>query len=143
MLHRYTYLTRSEEDIITKYWPSPLTMILRARPGIFPRSLLSNDKIAVRIPQNQLIQKISSYSGVPLVGTSANISGTNLQNINFFKFQRLFPYIKNFICSTNMVNNIYLNSSKPSTILKIGRGNLFYIMRKGAKNIKNHSTHIL
>lgn len=62
------------EKIVEKFWPGPLTVILKVTDDKIKESLNLNDKIAIRVPNHQctldLLQKCNY-----LIGTSANISG--------------------------------------------------------------------
>ena len=64
------------EKIIEKFWPGPLTVILKVTDEKIKESLNLEDKIAIRVPNHQctldLLQKCNF-----LVGTSANISGSS------------------------------------------------------------------
>ena len=52
--------------LMDKFWPGPLTLILKA---------VKQGTIALRMPDNQLALKIIAYARVPVVCPSANISG--------------------------------------------------------------------
>ena len=58
-----------------KFWPGPLTMVLRAR-DIVPKCTTANlPTVAVRCPDNAVTREIIRQSGVPIAAPSANISG--------------------------------------------------------------------
>jgi tRNA threonylcarbamoyl adenosine modification protein (Sua5/YciO/YrdC/YwlC family) len=52
--------------LMEKFWPGPLTMVLRAP---------DNSTIGIRLPDNAILRRIINLSGVPVVCPSANISG--------------------------------------------------------------------
>lgn len=52
--------------LIDKYWPGPLTLVLRAGSG---------EKIGFRMPKNAVALGIIRESGVPVIAPSANLSG--------------------------------------------------------------------
>lgn len=52
--------------LIEKYWPGPLTLILKSK---------ENGTIGIRLPDSEIAQKIIALSGVEVVCPSANISG--------------------------------------------------------------------
>lgn len=64
------------EKIADKFWPGPLTMILKVTDDKIRESLNLKDKIAIRVPNQkctlELLQKCNF-----LVGTSANVSGNS------------------------------------------------------------------
>jgi len=64
-----------EEKIAEKFWPGPITMILKVKDKEIQKSLELEGKIAVRVPNNQCVLGLLKECKL-LVGTSANISGT-------------------------------------------------------------------
>jgi len=56
----------SAYKLMHKFWPGPLTLILKS---------VSQGKIGLRMPDNQVALAIATQSGVPLACPSANISG--------------------------------------------------------------------
>ncbi|OQA92523.1 MAG: Threonylcarbamoyl-AMP synthase [Elusimicrobia bacterium ADurb.Bin231] len=65
------------EVIANKYWPGPLTLVLETSD--LGNILMSGRKtIAVRIPDNKFLLSLIRELRVPLVGTSANISGRDV-----------------------------------------------------------------
>jgi Sua5/YciO/YrdC/YwlC family protein len=64
------------EKIMKKYWPGPLTLILKLTDQKLKKSLNLENKIAVRIPDSKCTLKLLEKCGL-LVGTSANISGNS------------------------------------------------------------------
>jgi len=64
-----------EEKIAEKFWPGPITLILKIKDKEIKKSLDLEGKIAVRVPNNQCILALLKECKL-LVGTSANISGT-------------------------------------------------------------------
>lgn len=58
-----------------KFWPGPLTVILKKKlsvPGVTTGGL---NTVAVRIPSNSIAIEIIKKSGIPIAAPSANISG--------------------------------------------------------------------
>ncbi|MDD5680396.1 MAG: L-threonylcarbamoyladenylate synthase [Candidatus Omnitrophica bacterium] len=54
------------EQLIKKFWPGPLTLILNTKTGA---------KIGIRMPANKAALDFISACGTPIVAPSANISG--------------------------------------------------------------------
>ncbi len=78
-------ITNLEYELIKKFFPGPLTIILKKK-DIVPNILTSNsDTVGVRMPANKIALKLIEYSGVPIATPSANISGkpsgTNINDI--------------------------------------------------------------
>lgn len=62
-------------ELATRFWPGPLTLILKAGSSL-PRELLGEgDSIAVRLPDVLWLRAFVRQAGFPLVATSANLSG--------------------------------------------------------------------
>ena len=68
------YLDENSEKISDKFWPGPLTLILRVKDKKIEESLGLEGKIAVRIPNHSCMLALLKECKL-LVGTSANFSG--------------------------------------------------------------------
>ena len=69
-------ISPTEQKIIEKFWPGPLTMKFKKRKGILPDIISAGDEyVRIRLIKNGLIYKIIEKAEVPLVAPSANISG--------------------------------------------------------------------
>lgn len=67
-----SHVTRLMEE----YWPGAVTLVVKAKHAdISPLVLGENDTIGIRIPGDEMIRMIIEKVGVPIVGTSANVSG--------------------------------------------------------------------
>jgi len=64
-----------EEKIAEKFWPGAITLILKVKDKEIQKSLSLGEKIAVRVPNNKCALALLRECKL-LVGTSANISGT-------------------------------------------------------------------
>ena len=111
-----------EERIAEKFWPGPITIILRVKDKNIQKSLSLDEKIAVRVPNNQCILALLKECKL-LVGTSANISGTK-------------PFSDPKECSENLdgydlfMDGGIISSQGESTIVEI-ENNDVKILRKG------------
>lgn len=78
MLKKYFYITASQAQYLRKVWLNstrPTTVILRDRK-LLPRDLNQQENgLAVRLPKSDFLIKIIRCLKVPLVSTSANLSG--------------------------------------------------------------------
>lgn len=59
-------ITKEARALIKRFWPGPLTIILRSKNG---------KNLGFRMPDNEVALKLIESSGVPVVAPSANISG--------------------------------------------------------------------
>ncbi len=58
-----------------KFWPGPLTMILKKKDAIPDRVSAGLWTVGIRIPENEIARKFIAECGVPIAAPSANISG--------------------------------------------------------------------
>tara|TARA_B100000745_G_scaffold116172_1_gene75014 strand:+ start:119 stop:712 length:594 start_codon:yes stop_codon:yes gene_type:complete len=116
------------EKIIKKYWPGPLTLILKLTDKKLKKSLKLDKKIAVRIPDSKCTLKLLEKCGL-LVGTSANISG----NSAYTNPNECIKNIKNYDI---FLNGGTITSKGESTIIEIENEKIKMI-REGALKIKD------
>ena len=58
-----------------KFWPGPLTMVMKVR-DIFPLNIrCGGDKLGFRVSSSLIAREISRFCGYPITATSSNISG--------------------------------------------------------------------
>lgn len=63
------------KELINKFWPGPLTIILEKK-NIIPNVTSANlDTIGIRMPNSEIALKLIEESGRPIAAPSANISG--------------------------------------------------------------------
>jgi L-threonylcarbamoyladenylate synthase len=74
---KYAVLDARAEEVATRFWPGPLTLVLKRRADS-PISELATaglDSIAIRIPSHPVARALLSAAGRPIVAPSANRSG--------------------------------------------------------------------
>ncbi len=72
---RYTRLTNQAFKIMKRYLPGPYTFVLEASREV-PDLLTTRQKtVGIRIPDNPVCMAIVQSLGIPIVTTSANLSG--------------------------------------------------------------------
>ncbi len=116
------------EKIIEKYWPGPLTLILKLTDQKLKKSLNLGNKIAVRIPDSKCTLKLLEKCRL-LVGTSANISG----NSSYTNPDECIKNIKNY---DMFLNGGIITSKGESTIIEIENKEI-KIIREGALKIED------
>ncbi len=67
-------LTPEAERLAGSFWPGPLSLVLRARPGLPDAITSATHSVAVRVPAQEFLRRLCAAAG-PLVSTSANRSG--------------------------------------------------------------------
>lgn len=114
---------KESKKIAEKFWPGPLTLILKLRDEKLQDSMNLKEKVAIRVPNNQCLLNLLKNSKF-LVGTSANKSGEP----SFTKSQDCYQKIKDcdvFLDGGNIKNG------EESTILEMYQETLV-IHREGA-----------
>jgi len=66
---------KGKEKFLMKIWPGKVTAILEAKDKKFPKSILKENKIGIRIPNYKFLSLLLKKIKKPLAQTSANISG--------------------------------------------------------------------
>ena len=76
------YLARPLPDVFyeitRKYWPGPLTIIVKASSRLPLEGYTANTgNVALRLPASPVAVEVIRAAGVPITATSANISGAS------------------------------------------------------------------
>lgn len=61
--------------LMERFWPGALTLVFRAAPGAPERLRDARGTIALRWSSHPAVRELIGIGGVPLIGTSANLSG--------------------------------------------------------------------
>ena len=112
-----------EEKIAEKFWPGPITLILKIKDKEIQKSLDLEGKIAVRVPNNQCTLALLKECKL-LVGTSANISDTTSFNDPKECSRNLSGY-------DLFIDGGIISSQGESTIVEIEDGDV-KVLRKGS-----------
>ena len=67
MVKRFFFLDQENEILAKRFWPGPITLILKRKSLQIPKSLTLNDYCAVRIPKNNFTLEVIKNMGSPLV----------------------------------------------------------------------------
>lgn len=83
-------------SVMEKFWPGPLTLIMKKHPELPPEVTAGLDTVAVRMPSHKVARFFISLAGVPVVAPSANTSGrpspTKCEHVKE-DFEGKIPYI--------------------------------------------------
>lgn len=137
-IKKYAYISNElEEEIIDKFMPGPITIILKKRKSQIPDLLTgNNDTIGIRIPDNDIVKKILEKCNLPIAAPSANISGKpssiKLEDIKQDFDGKVDAFIDGGKCKQNI----------SSTIVKVIDGNI-KILREGIISIKDINEKIM
>ncbi|MEN6412146.1 MAG: L-threonylcarbamoyladenylate synthase [Veillonellales bacterium] len=61
--------------LMERYWPGPLTLVLKRRPVVPDIVTGGLDTVAIRFPDSAVARQLIRLAGVPVAGPSANLSG--------------------------------------------------------------------
>ena len=67
---------KEAERLAERFWPGPLTMVLKRSDKVAPSVSAGLDTVAIRMPENKTARRVIEESGLPLAAPSANISGS-------------------------------------------------------------------
>ena len=112
------------EKLAEKFWPGPLTIILK-RDGKIPSSVSAGlDTVAVRMPSNQVARKLIEISGLPLAAPSANTSGapspTSADHVLKDLDGKIDAIIMSDDCTVGVESTVVSLAVKPYRILRPG-----------------------
>ncbi len=107
-----------------KFWPGPLTIIFRSKPDVHQLLTGGAGKVGVRIPDNDFCRRLLEETGLPIVSTSANISGTEGPQ-DIARLRSLFADQVDLV-----VDGGVPASNMPSTVVDVSDGAL-RIVREG------------
>ena len=128
IVKQITIIDEFTEKIVKKYWPGPLTLILKLKDKNLKKSLNLQNKIAVRIPDSDCTLKLLEKCEL-VVGTSANISG----NASYTDPNNCIKNIKNYDL---FLNGGTITSKGESTIIEI-KNEAIKIIREGALKMED------
>ena len=123
IVKQITIIDEFTEKIVKKYWPGPLTLILKLKDENLKKSLNLKYKIAVRIPNSVCTLKLLNKCNL-LIGTSANVSGDS----SFTNPQECMKNVKNYDV---FVDGGTITSKGESTIIEIENEKV-HVIREGA-----------
>ena len=118
--------------MIKKFWPGPLTLILKKTTNskISKKWFSKNNSIGIRIPDHDVPKKIINKCNFPIFCTSANISGKK-------SCRDIKDVVKNFKNEKiTIIDGGKTKFRKESTIIDVTE-NKIKILRKGYLNKKN------
>ena len=104
----------------------PLTIIYPEARNLAPNLIAEDKSVGIRVTNEDFSKQLCSRFRKPVVSTSANISGeptpSNYSQISE-EIKSAVDYIVNF-------RQDELSQPKPSSIIKLGKGNVFQLIRE-------------
>ena len=68
-------INRIAATFASKFWPGPLTLVVKSRSSLPATVTDSSLMVGLRIPNHEMIRRLIHESNGAIIGTSANISG--------------------------------------------------------------------
>ncbi len=125
------HMQKTELALAEAFWPAPLTLLLRAKECVFPSITAGSGRVAVRISAHSVATRLAEQVNVPLVSSSANISGQMpVKSVNELD-SKLFPHIRGVI-----VEGYEPRGIAPSTIVQVNSDDSLSIVRHGAVSVQ-------
>jgi L-threonylcarbamoyladenylate synthase len=107
-----------------KFWPGPLTMILKKNPSVPEIVTAGGDTVGVRCPDHGLTLGIIRAAGVPLAAPSANISGCpspkNLRSVLDYFDGKIECAVDGGECTVGIESTIVDMTVTPPKVLRPG-----------------------
>jgi tRNA threonylcarbamoyl adenosine modification protein (Sua5/YciO/YrdC/YwlC family) len=117
-----------EFDLLAeKFWPGPLTIIVKAGSKLPLRVTANTGNVALRVPEAAIARAVVAGLGVPITATSANLRGMPECTDAHFVRAQLADQIPLIVDGGPTARSI------PTTIVDLsGGGNSWMILREGA-----------
>lgn len=114
-------------DIVTlidNFWPGPLTMVVKKKPGVPDRTTGGLDTVAVRLPESQAAIDLINAACCPIAAPSANLSGspspTRAQDVVDDLDGRIDAIIQGDDCRVGIESTVVDMTGDVPTILRPG-----------------------
>ena len=107
-----------------KYWPGPLTVIMK-KSALIPDEVSAGlDTVAIRMPSHECAREIIKQSGVPLAAPSANASGkpspTKASHVIQDLDEKIDAVVDGGECSVGVESTVVTLATEPPTLLRPG-----------------------
>lgn len=111
-------------DLAEKYWPGPLTVILKKSDAVPAEVSPRLDTVAIRMPSHPDAREIIRLAGVPLAAPSANASGkpspTSVSHVIDDLDGRIDAVVDGGECSVGVESTVVTLATEPPTLLRPG-----------------------
>jgi len=104
----------------------PLTIIYPEARNLAPNLIAEDKSVGIRITSEDFSKKLCAQFRKPIVSTSANVSGEPTPS----NFSQISDEIKSAVDYVVNFRQDELSQPKPSSIIKLGKGNIFQLIRE-------------
>ncbi len=123
---RLAYMNAEAKLLAKSFWPGGLTLVLPLKDRSICRQLVKDGKMGIRLPDSKLVLALARLFGGSMVGTSANISGKPVLNID--EAEDALPELG------IVIKYACRQSGKPSTLFDVSE---MKILREGSVTQKD------
>ena len=114
-VEKLVLINKTAEELIKKYWPGALTIILKSKNG--------KEQIGFRMPDSSLVKLLIDGLGEPLIGTSANFHGSSAPK-SYEELDSAFAKLADFVlkgeCQLGVESTVVDATSDVPKILRQG-----------------------
>ena len=114
-VEKLALINKTREELIKKYWPGALTIILRSKKN--------KEKIGFRMPDSELDRSLIDGVGEPVIGTSANFHGSkppkSYEELDA-DFAKLADFVVEGECQLGQESTVIDATVNPPKILRKG-----------------------
>ena len=107
-----------------RFWPGPLTLVLKRRPSVPLRVTAGLETVAMRCPDHPLTREVLRRAGVPVAAPSANLSGkpstTTAQHCIHDLWGKVEAILDGGACRVGVESTILDLSVTPPRVLRPG-----------------------
>jgi len=111
-------------SLAEKFWPGPLTIILKKKPCVPDTVSAGLDTVGIRLPENEIARDFIAGCGVPIAAPSANISGkpspTSFKHVFEDMNGRVAGIIRGGECRVGVESTVIDMTSEIPTVLRPG-----------------------
>lgn len=118
----FALFNSSASLLAEKFWPGPLTLILRAKPSV-PEQIQKNGTVGLRVPSNATLLSILKKVNEPILAPSANFAGKS-PTANLASVDRRLAEMVDYVVDENA------RGEKPSTVIDMTKARPF-LLREG------------
>ncbi len=113
------------EELMTKFWPGPLTIVFKAAPIVSKILTAGSGKIGIRLSSDKFCGELLNICNIPITSTSANLSGEPNPN----SISMINRKVRDSV--DLIVDAGTLTSQTPSTVVDVTKGKI-ELVREGA-----------
>ena len=113
------------ENLLDAFWPGPITIVMKTKHKFYNGMIENDGYVGFRVPNLEFVRDLIKFSGIPITGTSANISGQpETKDINVLEDSLDLNIVK-------MIININCGKEQSaSTVIKLSDGRV-EMLREG------------